>query len=435
MRSPGGVGTQADQRALDLPIIVLGAGPIGLAATARLRARALPFLVLEVGAAVGASIREWGHVKLFSPWRYLVDGESSRLLSRAGWQAPPSDGYPTGAELVRGLLEPLAALPEIAEGLRFGHRVISVARLGMDKLKTPGRERASFLVVAQGPEGEARFKARAVIDATGTWTRPNPLGGSGLPAAGECEHAAHISYGIPDVLGKHRARYAGRRTLVVGAGHSAQNCVIDLARLAQSTAGTEVIWAIRRRDPGNVFGGGEEDELEERAALGARAQALVDQGAVELVTGFLVESVERKGLHLAVTGEHGRSLLVDEVIAATGFRPDLGLTGELRLELDPATEAPVRLAPLIDPNVHSCGTVPPHGEAELAHPETGYYMVGMKSYGRAPTFLLLTGYEQVRSVVAYLAGDIEAAQQVALVLPSTGVCCSNEVEGPATKCC
>ncbi len=416
-----------------LPTIVLGAGPIGLAAAAHLHARGMPFLVLEAGAAVGTSIREWGHVKLFSPWRYLVDEEVGRQLSDAGWRAPAPDGYPTGSELVQGFLEPLAALPQISASLRFGHRVTAVARLGFDRLKTPGRERAPFVVVAQGPAGEVRLEARTVIDATGTWTRPNPLGGSGIPAVGEREYAAQISYGIPDVLGKDRKRYMGRRTLVVGAGHSAQNCVIDLTTLAVSVPGTEVIWAVRRQDPGDVFGGGEADELEERAALGARAQALVEQGAANLVTGFRAESIERQGQGLVVISEDGRSLLVDEIIAATGFRPDLDLTRELRLELDPLTEAPVRLAPLIDPNVHSCGTVPPHGEAELAHPETGYYMVGMKSYGHAPTFLLLTGYEQVRSVVAYLAGDIEAAQQVALVLPSTGVCCTDKV-AEATCC-
>ncbi|MGC7272867.1 flavoprotein, partial [Mycobacteroides abscessus subsp. abscessus] len=89
---------------------------------------------------------------------------------------------------------------------------------------------------------------------------------------------------------------------------------------------------------------------------------------------------------------------------------------EVRLDLDPILQAPAKLAPEIDPNLHSCGSVPPHGATELAHPdEPGLYLVGMKSYGRAPTFLALTGYEQVRSVAAELAGDHEAAQRVELV--------------------
>ena len=112
------------------------------------------------------------------------------------------------------------------------------------------------------------------------------------------------------------------------------------------------------------------------------------------------------------------------MIAATGFRPDLSLLAELRLDLDDRVEAPRTLAPLIDPNLHSCGSVPPHGVDELSHPDEGIYVVGMKSYGRAPTFLLRTGYEQVRSVVAALDGDWQAARQVELVLPETGVCSS-----------
>ena len=127
-------------------------------------------------------------------------------------------------------------------------------------------------------------------------------------------------------------------------------------------------------------------------------------------------------------------IAADEVIAATGFRPDLTLLGELRLDLDDRVEAARALAPLIDPNVHSCGSVPPHGVDELAHPDAGVYMVGMKSYGRAPTFLLRTGYEQVRSVVAALAGDWEAARQVELELPETGVCNGPPAPAAAAYC-
>jgi hypothetical protein len=124
----------------------------------------------------------------------------------------------------------------------------------------------------------------------------------------------------------------------------------------------------------------------------------------------------------------------DELIVATGFRPDLDFVRELRIQLDPALECPVALAPLIDPNEHSCGTVRPHGARELAQHEPGFYFAGMKSYGRAPTFLMITGYEQVRSIAADIAGDREAAARVELVLPETGVC--NRSVGPAAgDCC
>ena len=127
-----------------------------------------------------------------------------------------------------------------------------------------------------------------------------------------------------------------------------------------------------------------------------------------------------------------------------GSGPDLALLSELRLDLDPAVESPRALAPLIDPNVHSCGSVPPHGEAELRQPETGLYIAGMKSYGRAPTFLMLTGYEQVRSIACALTGDMPGARRVELTLPATGVCSAQLTDTPvvagvaaepATSCC
>ena len=128
------------------------------------------------------------------------------------------------------------------------------------------------------------------------------------------------------------------------------------------------------------------------------------------------------GAPLEAVALDGRRIQVDEMVIATGFRPELSMLREVRVSLDPALECPPALAPLIDPNVHSCGTVRPHGATELGHPEPGFYIAGMKSYGRAPTFLLATGHEQVRSIVAKIAGDHAAAARVELVLPETGVC-------------
>jgi hypothetical protein len=416
-----------------LPVAVIGAGPIGLVAAAQLVARGERPVVFEAGAAVGDSIRRWAHVRLFSPWKYLTEPVSRGMLEAAGWALPDPDGLPTGGELVSGLLEPLAALPQIAPHIRLGHRVLSVTRRGFDKTKTAGRDAAPFELVIQRADGtRERLLARAVIDASGTYTSPNPVGGGGLAADGEAEAADRIHYGIPDVLGGDRARYAGRRTLVVGSGHSAFNALLELAELAKDAPGTEIVWAVRRRDPGLMFGGGERDALPARGSLGARMRALVDGGAVRLVTGFRVERLARSERGILAESADGVIGPVDELVVATGFRPDLDMLREVRLEVDSALESPVRLAPLIDPNMHSCGTVYPHGFAELAHPEKDFWVVGMKSYGRAPTFLMLTGYEQVRSVVAALAGDLEAARAVELVLPETGVC-STDVGGAA--CC
>lgn len=417
-----------------LPIVIIGAGPVGLAAAAELITRGEQPLLLEAGASAGASVRDWGHVRLFSPWRYCVDDAAAALLEPTGWAMPDPEVHPTGADLYEYYLAPLAALPQISAGLRTNTRVLAVTRQGFDKLKSGGREQAPFVLHTAGPNGEELLRARAVIDASGTYTQPNPLGANGLPALGEAALADHIFYGIPDVLGAQRNRYAGKRVLVVGSGHSAFNAVLDLARLIREAPGTQVAWAVRRATPGQMFGGGAADQLGERGALGERARQLVAEGGVEMHFGVRVAAMRATAAGVIITTEDGRELPpVDEVVTTTGFRPALEMVRELRLGLDPIVEAPTALAPLIDPNLHSCGSVPPHGVAELAHPEADFYVVGMKSYGRAPTFLLLTGYEQVRSVACALTGDEIGAREVRLVLPETGVCTSNLGDG--ADCC
>ncbi len=416
-----------------LPVVVIGAGPVGLAAAAHLAARRQPFVLLEAQPAVGWSARQWQHVQLFSPWQYNVDPLAAELLRQTGWVMPAADVHPTGRDLVERYLEPLAVHPAIAPHLRLRHRVVAVARQGCDRLVTFNRSVAPFLVRVETPAGENDLLARAVIDASGGV--PNPLGASGLPAIGELELQHRIFYGIPDVLGRHRARYAGRRVLVVGSGHSAFNVLLDLIQLAVEAPGTDVLWAVRRHSLAGRFGGGERDELPERGRLGRRAQAIVEQGLVQLVTGFRLTRLEETPEGVVAIGEGKRLPPVDEIVAATGFRPDLTPLRELRLSLDPITEAPVVLAPLIDPNVHSCGTVPPHGYKELRHPEENFFLLGAKSYGRAPTFLMRTGYEQARSVVAALAGDWEAAGRVELELPHTGVCSGPAAADGEATCC
>lgn len=425
-----------------LPIAIIGAGPVGLAAAAHLLHRGEVPIVLEAGARIGAAVRQWAHVRVFSPWRYNVDPVAAAMLEKAGWTAPDPDHLPTGGELVAEYLEPLAALPEIAPSLRLGTRVVSVSRQGFDKLRTDGREAAPFVLRVLTPAGEeAEIRARAVIDASGTYGAPNPLGADGTPARGEAGVQDRVFYGIPDVLGTHRHRYTGRRVAVVGSGHSALNTLIDLVALRDAAPGTEIVWIVRRPPSARVFGGGGADALPARGALGQQARRFLDRGAVALVVGRIA-AVARTAAGVSIHDEAGGILAaVDEVVAVTGFRPDLGPLRELRLDLDPIMEAPRALAPLIDPNVHSCGTVPPHGVEELAQSEPGFFVVGMKSYGRAPTFLMLTGYEQVRSIACALTGDWAGARRVELTLPPTGVCSATPSEAraedaePAASCC
>lgn len=420
---------------MQMPVIIIGAGPVGLAAAAHLLARGLTPLVLEAGDSVAANMRKWSHVRMFSPWQYNVDEAAAKLLADSGWQAPNPESYPTGGELVDLYLQPLA--DRLAPYIRLHTRVIAVSRQGFDKMKSAGRERAPFLVqFTTAGGGEDYVLAQAVIDASGSYANPNPMGAAGVPAAGERAAASRIFYGIPDVLGADRERYAGKRVMVVGAGHSAMNALLALTDLAKEIPGTQATWVVRRANVEKLFGGGEKDGLPARGRLGVELRRLVSAGQFQLVTGFRTTRVALRADGVAVSGETDAGELtlrpVDEVIVATGGRPDLSMLGELRLGLDPAVESPTALAPLIDPNMHSCGTVRPHGEAELRHPEPGFYIVGSKSYGRAPTFLMLTGYEQVRSIAAALVGDWDAARDVRLVLPETGVCSGSGDDG---GCC
>ncbi|MFF6997968.1 FAD-dependent oxidoreductase [Streptomyces sp. NPDC008313] len=406
-----------------LPVVVIGAGPVGLAAAAHLVERGLEPLVLEAGPSAGSAVRDWAHVRLFSSWAEVTDPAAEKLLAPTGWTRPDGAAYPTGGDWAEQYLQPLADV--LGDRVRYGATVTGVARAGRDRVVDADRDEQPFTVHTELADGrEERISARAVIDASGTWSAPGPMGADGLPALGENAAADRVSYRVPDLRDPAvRARYAGKRTAVVGSGASAFTTLAHLADLAGEEPGTHAVWVLRRGIGVNTFGGGEADQLPARGALGLRARAAVEDGRASAVTGFRTQAVERDGDRLVPVAENGRRLdPVDEVIVLTGFRPGLSFLSEVRLGLDERLQAPAALAPLIDPNVHSCGTVYPHGVNELAHPEQDLYLVGMKSYGRAPTFLALTGYEQVRSVAAALAGDREAAERVELTLPETGVC-------------
>jgi thioredoxin reductase len=416
----------------ELPVVVIGAGPVGLAAAAHLVERRLPVVVLEAGERVGAAMREWGHIRTFTPWEYIVDPMAEKLLTSAGWARPTGRQSPTGAEIVEHYLVPLAEV--LGDVVRTRTRVVAVSRQGLDRSRGVGRADRPFVVRVARPDGSVGdVTARAVIDASGTWHQHNPLGASGLPALGEeqARDAGLLGGPLPDVLGADRARFAGRSTLVVGMGHSAANTLVALAQLAREVPDTRLVWAIRGTSARRVFGGGSSDQLADRGRLGSDLQDLVSSGALEHVTGFSTRElrVDEETRTVAVVGDtaDGEKVVegVHQVVAATGFRPDLRVLSELQLDLDPGLESPRVLGPLITPEQHSCGTVAPHGWRELAHEnEPGFFVVGMKSYGRAPTFLITTGNEQVRSIAAHLAGDDAAADEVQLVLPETGVCSS-----------
>jgi thioredoxin reductase len=411
------------QPTTDLPVVVIGAGPAGLAAAAHLRSRDLDVIVLEAGPAAGAAVSEWGHVRLFSPWSELIDPAAEKLLANTGWTSPHPNRYPTGADWVGSYLQPLADV--LGDAVRYRATVTSVAKQSRDRLVSSGRDDAPFTVHVRTKSGAEHIVAAAVVDASGTWAGPNPLGGDGVTAIGEVEAAARISHRIPDLRDPEiRARYAGKHVVVAGTGASAKGALIGLTALAKDEPGTRISWLVRRANVGEAFAGSGQDELPERGALGQQAQAAVEAGPVATLNGFRAAKVTQgPDGRLSIESFDGQVVdAVDEVVVLTGFRPDLQMLSEIRLDLDPVLQAPRELAPLIDPNEHSCGTVYPHGAKELAQPEAGFYLVGMKSYGRATSFLAMTGFEQTRSVAAAIAGDHEAAARVELTLPDTGVC-------------
>ena len=276
-------------------VAILGAGPVGLAAAAHVLERGMEPVVLEAGPQVGHAVRQWSHVPLFSPWEYAIDKASERLLTAAGWNSPAPDQYPTGGELLAQYLEPLATRTPLKDHIRTSSLVTSVGRAGFDKMKSNGRAFEPFTIRYQNGKGPEQLKADAVIDATGTWFSPNPAGADGLPAIGERETQDRIAYGMPDVLGRERGRYAGRTVAVLGAGHSAIGTLIDLVRLKEEAPATEVIWLLRGDKPEKAFGGGANDKLAARGALGAAFATLVMDGKICVETGFRVSHISRDG--------------------------------------------------------------------------------------------------------------------------------------------
>ncbi|APH05026.1 NAD(P)-binding domain-containing protein [Bacillus weihaiensis] len=410
-----------------LPVAIIGGGPIGLAAAAHLTLKEEPFILFEAGSSIGSNILEWGHVRMFSTWKYNLDKASRRLLEKTGWVAPNESSLPTGKDLVEKYLLPLSTITELKKNILLHAKVEGIAKKGLNKLKTVKRENSPFEIYVDVKGEQKVFEAKAVIDATGTWQSPNPSLSNGIWTKKEQELIEQIHYGIPDIV-QEEDRYKNKTIMVVGSGHSAINSILYLAQLKKQFPQTKLYWVLRKQKVDEAYGGLETDELEARGELGKKMKKLVETNQLTVLTPFSIRELKKEGEKISVSGEWNSKEVVlhdiDELIVNTGFRPDRTFLDEIRIELDPAVESVKSLAPLIDPNIHSCGTVRPHGEQELRHPEKNFYIVGMKSYGRAPTFLLATGYEQVRSIVDYLTGDLESAKKIFLDLPKTGVCSS-----------
>ncbi|ALC81193.1 MULTISPECIES: NAD(P)-binding domain-containing protein [Bacillus] len=407
----------------NLPTVIIGAGPVGLAAAAHLNKYGQSYLILEKGSKAGSNILEWGHVQLFSPWEFNIDQAAKELLLQTEWKEPEASKLPKGIELVNEYLKPLANLPQLKENIIYHAEVTAITKKNMDKIKSALRDEAPFVIYANVNGITKKFEAKAVIDASGTWNHPNPPFADGIWRNEELKKKVHTN--IPNVKRKTEL-FKNKHVAVIGSGHSALNTLIDLTELIEEYPDTKISWIIRKQQVQEAFGGEENDELAARGALGSKTHQIVDNGLVTVFTGFNVEEIIELDGVFTIESSKGVSVSeIDEIIVNTGARPNFTFLKELRIDVDPIVESTTKLAPLIDPNLHSCGTVRPHGEKELRQPEQNFYITGVKSYGRAPTFLMATGYEQVRSIAAYISGDIEEATKVNLQLPETGVCRAN----------
>lgn len=385
-------------------IAILGAGPVGLEAALAAAEAGHPFTVYEAAPEVGGNVRAWGHVRLFTPWDLNVSPRMRRHLP----DAPSGAECPTGAELADRLLVPLAALPEIAPNLRLGTRVLSVGREGLlkhEEIANEERARHPFRILLSDGRREWTERADVVIDATGTYGNPNRLGDAGIPAPGERALDAEIRRQIPDFQ-KEAADWAGKTVLLAGAGHSAQTAVRDLAALAQEAPGTRVLWVLRNAEP--VWGSPEGDPLPERARLAADAQTLASGAspAVEVRKGYAIEELSRPNGRIEAVLRNGAGserVAVDRVISLTGFVGDHEMYRQLQVHECYATCGPINLsAALLGAAAGDCLTQTTHGADTLKNPEPGFFILGIKSYGRNNTFLMRVGWDQVSEVFGVL---------------------------------
>ena len=396
-------------------IAILGAGPTGLEAALAALDRGYPFTLYEASSRVAGSIRDWGHVRLFSPWSLDVSPRMARRLEAAGHRLPgpgESEGdFPTGHDLCDRVFEPLARLPELAPRIRTGVRVLEIGRQGLvksDEIGTGRRAERPFRLLVTADGRESIERADVVLDCTGTWRHPNALGDGGIAAPGESAlDGDRLARSIPD-LSRDAGAWAGRAILLVGAGHSAQTAVCDLAALAESEPGTRVIWAVR--SPAPEWRVDPDDPLPERSRLTARARALAEGAspAVETVTGAVVESLTPEGDGVAVDLRRADGDLlrvrVGRILALTGSVGDHRIYRQLQVHECYATSGPMKLAAaLLGSSSTDCLEQESHGADTLVNPEPGFFILGSKSYGRNNTFLMRVGWQQVEEVFGLLA--------------------------------
>lgn len=398
-------------------IAIIGAGPIGLEAAMLARTENFDVVVLERKTVAG-NIRSWGHVRLFSPF-----GINSSEWGRAALneiELPGRDDLLTGIEFRERYLLPLSRHSLLEGCIRENYNVVSIGRRQFwkgDAIGKPSRQTSPFrLLVETRANHEEIIEADYVFDCSGTFGNHNWLGAGGMPAVGERSLAGRIDYCLPDIAGRDRDQFPGKRTLVVGSGYSAATAVVQLGKLRKQNAQTEVIWLTRKksRGPLTTIDG---DQLRGRAELTAAANtlALEPDNGVTWINGGLVQQLsadhrDRIEVRIDVASEQGgfdrKVLTVDHVLANVGYRPDRFVYEELQIHECYASQGPMKLAAaLLSETSSDCMAQSVPGNDTLRNPEPGFFILGAKSYGRDSRFLLRTGLQQIGAAIELIAAE------------------------------
>lgn len=395
-------------------LVIIGAGPIGLESALEGLARGWEVQVFESGPEAGAAVHRWRHVPLFTPWSLMRGPRGQDLAASMHLELQADDAPLTGGDLLDKYLLPLAVSEKLADLIHTNCRVLNIARSQTrktERIGDPDRLLDPFLVhVLDGDQEEQLVEADAVLDCTGISTEHNALGPGGGTVPGERrlraqgEEAGFIQR-IPDLADDDRSRFAGKRVLLLGGGHSVANALLGFEQLVQSSPETRVVWAWRgakipfQPDPADALP--KRHELEQRVFAiaenppawltvlpqrGVRAIEFDDGSATAPWTGRVrLQGVQQQTV-----------LEVDLLLALIGNRPDLSLSRELQVHTCYATEGPMALAAtLIASGTGDCMNQPATGPGVLATTEPGFFILGHKSYGRTPAFLLRDGYRQI----------------------------------------
>ncbi len=384
--------------------LVIGAGPMGLETALRAIARGYETTVLEAGR-VGEHIRQWGHIRLFSPLGMNVSEHAKKIL---GERLPRLDAIQTGAEYVATVLEPLAQSDILKDKIILERKVVALARTGFGKMGLPNhplRAERGFRVLAEDRGGnEHVYPAEIVFDASGVFAQGNWSGSAGLPALGERKLNQRIIRHPIDVE-REAARFAGKRIVLIGHGHSAANTIVALARVQQREPKTKIIWAVRSDRTKPVLEVAD-DPLHERAAVveAANALAVHPPSNLRVLRRAALESVQeiegeiKVGLKVWKSAEE---IAVDEIISLTGYRPNLDILRETTAEFSSVTEGTRGLYKALS-NITDCLAKIEINPNDLQSGEPNLFIVGVKSYGRNPGFLLQSGNDQLDAIFASL---------------------------------